>query len=42
VTVVDFKTGRPDELDRRQVDIYVRAVRAMSPQVSVEGRLIYR
>jgi ATP-dependent exoDNAse (exonuclease V) beta subunit len=42
VTVVEFKTGRPDELDRRQADLYERAVRAMCPGVIIDSRIVYR
>jgi ATP-dependent exoDNAse (exonuclease V) beta subunit len=41
LTVVDFKTGQPDELDRRQIDLYVRAVRAMCADSVVQGRIIH-
>jgi ATP-dependent helicase/nuclease subunit A len=41
LTVVDFKTGRPDEVDHRQIDLYVRAVQSMCPGGLVEGRIIH-
>ncbi|HXW04464.1 MAG TPA: UvrD-helicase domain-containing protein [Vicinamibacterales bacterium] len=39
--VVEFKTGRGDELDRRQAALYVRAVEAMWPGVRAESRIFY-
>ena len=41
VTVVEFKTGSPRELDRIQLELYVRAARSMFPDVPVDGRLVY-
>jgi ATP-dependent helicase/nuclease subunit A len=39
--VLEFKTGRPQASHRRQLDLYVDAVRAMRPGMPVSGRLIY-
>jgi len=39
--VLEFKTGRPQPAHRRQLDLYVDAVRAMRPGTRVGGRLIY-
>ena len=41
VTVVEFKTGARHPGHERQLDLYVRAVRAMLPGRAVEGRLVY-
>ena len=41
VTVVEFKTGRPRASHQSQLDIYVEAVRALVPDASVTGRLVY-
>ena len=41
MVVVDFKTGARRESDGRQLRAYVDAVRAMYPDLSVEGCLIY-
>ena len=41
MVVVDFKTGARRDSDRRQLRAYVDAVRAMYPDVNVEGCLIY-
>ena len=41
VTVLEFKTGRPRPDHHCQLAVYVSATRAMFPEVSVEGRLIY-
>jgi ATP-dependent helicase/nuclease subunit A len=41
VTVLEFKTGSPRELDRIQLELYVRAARSMFPDVPVDGRLVY-
>ena len=39
--VLEFKTGRPRPEHRRQLDLYVAAVRVMFPKTRVAGRLIY-
>jgi ATP-dependent helicase/nuclease subunit A len=39
--VLEFKTGRPQPAHRRQLDLYVDAVRAMRPGTRVGGRLVY-
>jgi ATP-dependent helicase/nuclease subunit A len=41
VVVVEFKTGAARQIDREQLEIYVRAATAIFPDASVEGRLIY-
>jgi ATP-dependent helicase/nuclease subunit A len=41
LTVVDFKTGARREQDRRQLDLYVEAVRALNPGREVTGLLVY-
>jgi ATP-dependent helicase/nuclease subunit A len=41
IAVMEFKTGAPRPVHDRQLDIYVRAARAVFPDSSVEGRLIY-
>ncbi len=41
VLVLEFKTGRPQPSHRRQLALYVDAVRAMWPGVRVEGELVY-
>jgi ATP-dependent exoDNAse (exonuclease V) beta subunit len=41
VTVVEFKTGARHPGHERQLDLYMRAVRAMWPGRVVEGRLVY-
>lgn len=41
VTVLEFKTGRPRHEHRHQLAVYVSATRAMFPEASVKGRLIY-
>jgi hypothetical protein len=42
LTVVEFKTGAARPADHAQLDLYVRAARALFPEARVEGRLIYR
>ena len=39
--VLEFKTGQPQPSHRRQLALYVDAVRAMAPGTPVEGRLVY-
>jgi hypothetical protein len=39
--VVDFKTGSRRVSDRRQLQAYVDAVRALYPGSPVEGCLVY-
>jgi ATP-dependent helicase/nuclease subunit A len=41
IAVLEFKTGRPREQDRRQLETYVRAARELFPDVTVEGLLVY-
>jgi ATP-dependent exoDNAse (exonuclease V) beta subunit len=41
VVVVEFKTGKPHDWHRAQLDLYVRAARAFLPARAIEGRLIY-
>jgi ATP-dependent helicase/nuclease subunit A len=41
MTVVEFKTGRAHPSHQSQLDMYVRAVRALFPEALVTGRLIY-
>jgi ATP-dependent helicase/nuclease subunit A len=41
VTVVEFKTGQPRAFHQKQLDLYVRAARALFPGQPVEGALIY-
>jgi ATP-dependent exoDNAse (exonuclease V) beta subunit len=41
VTVVEFKTGARHPGHERQLDLYVRAARALLPGRAVEGRLVY-
>ncbi|HXG56787.1 MAG TPA: UvrD-helicase domain-containing protein [Vicinamibacterales bacterium] len=41
VTILEFKTGRARTAHQAQLDLYVRAARALFPGRSVEGRLIY-
>ncbi len=39
--VLEFKTGRPQPAHRRQLALYVDAVRAMRPGTPVSGQLVY-
>jgi ATP-dependent helicase/nuclease subunit A len=39
--VLEFKTGRARPAHRRQLELYVDAVRAMRPGTAVSGRLVY-
>ena len=39
--VLEFKTGQPQSSHRRQLALYVDAVRAMMPGTTVEGHLVY-
>jgi ATP-dependent exoDNAse (exonuclease V) beta subunit len=41
VRVVELKTGRPQPWHQTQLDMYLRAARALFPNVPVEGQLIY-
>ncbi len=41
VTVLEYKTGRPRAVHQAQLDLYVRAARALFAEARVEGRLIY-
>ncbi len=39
--VLEFKTGRPQASHRRQLALYVDAMRAMQPDLEVVGQLVY-
>jgi len=39
--VLEFKTGQPQPSHRRQLALYVDAVRAMAPGVPIDGHLVY-
>ena len=39
--VLEFKTGQPQPSHRRQLALYVDAVRAMAPGTPVHGQLVY-
>jgi ATP-dependent exoDNAse (exonuclease V) beta subunit len=41
LTVLEFKTGKPDEVHEQQLELYIQAVRAMYPGVPVRGRLVF-
>ena len=41
VTLLEFKTGRPHEADRLQLDLYRRAAERLFPGTVVEARLVY-
>ncbi|HJR58422.1 MAG TPA: UvrD-helicase domain-containing protein [Vicinamibacterales bacterium] len=41
ITVVELKTGGRRDAHQRQLEVYVRAARALFPGARVEGRLIY-
>lgn len=41
-TVVDWKTGAADPAHGEQLDRYVRAIRALAPDLTVRGVLLYR
>jgi RecB family endonuclease NucS len=41
MVVIDFKTGSRRRSDRRQLQAYVDAVRAMKPGAHVDGLLVY-
>jgi ATP-dependent helicase/nuclease subunit A len=41
LTVLEFKTGRPRETHRAQVDLYRRAVAQMFPKCVVDAHLVY-
>jgi ATP-dependent helicase/nuclease subunit A len=41
VIVIEFKTGRPDDRHRTQLDLYLRAARALFPGSPVRGVLVY-
>ena len=41
VTVVEFKTGRKRAEHQQQLDVYVEAARALFPEASVDGVLVY-
>ena len=41
IVVVELKTGRPQPVHRRQLDLYVKAARAMFSGVPVEGLVVY-
>ena len=41
MTVLEFKTGRPRDVHRAQLDLYRQAVERLFPDARVEARLIY-
>ena len=41
IVVVEFKTGAPSPAHQTQLDLYVRAARAMFPESTVTGRVVY-
>ena len=41
MVVLDFKTGLPRDSDRRQLEMYVGAVRDLFPGAAVRGQLVY-
>lgn len=41
IVVVEFKTGAPSPTHETQLDIYLRAARAMFPKGTVTGRIVY-
>jgi ATP-dependent exoDNAse (exonuclease V) beta subunit len=41
VAVVEFKTGKPRDEDRVQLEAYLQAARMFFPDLQVRGRLIY-
>jgi ATP-dependent helicase/nuclease subunit A len=41
LVVLEFKTGAPKPEHRRQLDVYIEAVRALFPSASVTGRVVY-
>ena len=41
VIVVEIKTGRRRRWHQAQLDLYVRAARALFPHATVDGRLVY-
>jgi RecB family exonuclease len=41
IVVIEFKTGAPSPAHQSQLDLYVRAARAMFPESSVTGRVVY-
>ena len=41
ITVVEVKTGRPEESHDRQLDLYVQAARQLFPGAEVRGALVY-
>ena len=41
LTVLEFKTGRPQKTHEDQLALYVRAARALFPGRTIDGRLIY-
>jgi ATP-dependent exoDNAse (exonuclease V) beta subunit len=41
VVVVEFKSGTPRPAHQRQLDLYIKAARALFPEADVSGRLIY-
>ena len=41
VTVLEFKTGAPQHVHRRQLEAYIEAAKVLFPGLSVEGRLVY-
>ena len=41
VTVLEFKTGRPRDEHRLQLDLYRQAAERLFPDCAVDGRLVY-
>jgi ATP-dependent helicase/nuclease subunit A len=41
IVVIEFKTGSPSPFHQIQLDIYVRAARALFPGATVSGQIIY-
>lgn len=41
IVIVEFKTGRPDPRHQRQLAAYVEAAKAIYPEASITGRLLY-
>ena len=41
IVVIEFKTGSPSPFHQIQLDIYVRAARALFPGATVSGQVIY-
>jgi hypothetical protein len=41
LTVVEFKTGRRESAHERQLELYMRAARALHPDTGVHGLVLY-